>query len=175
MPASTAIEPLQIERGAGARFGNIEMDRNLQEAMGCTCLCIRRAARQFTQIYDRALEPAGLTVMQFGLLARLFGASLRSEVSSIGAIAEWLGMDPTTLNRNLKPLRARGLVKDRSDPSDARLRIVQITEKGRRELNDAMALWRQAHMKVEQTLGRKQRLALNDALDQSMAKLEPLR
>jgi DNA-binding MarR family transcriptional regulator len=152
------------------------MDRTLQEAMGCSCLRIRRAARQFTQIYDHALEPAGLTVMQFGLLANLFGASLRrSEASSIGAIADWLGLDPTTLNRNLKPLKARGLVKDQSDPSDGRLRIVQITEKGRRELQDALALWHQAHNRVEQTLGRKQRLALNDMLDHSMAKLEPLK
>jgi DNA-binding MarR family transcriptional regulator len=84
-------------------------------------------------------------------------------------------MDPTTLNRNLKPLKARGLVKDLSDPSDARLRIVQITEQGRREFNDAMALWRQAHSDVEQTLGRNQRLAPNDVLDQSMEKLEPLK
>jgi len=112
--------------------------------------------------------------MQFGLLANLFGARVRrSEASSIGAIAEWLGLDPTTLNRNLKPLKARGLVKDQSDPSDGRLRIVQITEKGRRELQDALALWHQAHNRVEQTLGRKQRLALNDMLDHSMAKLDP--
>ena len=152
------------------------MDRNLQEVMECTCLRMRRAARQFTQIYDRALEPAGLTVMQFGLLANLFGASFRrSDVSSIGAIAERLGMDPTTLNRNLKPLKARGLVKDQTDPSDGRLRIVQITGKGRHELNNAMVLWRQAHTKVEQTLGRKQRLALNDMLDQSMAKLASMK
>jgi len=154
----------------------MQMDRNLREAMGCTCLCIRRAARQFTQIYDHALEPAGLTVTQFGLLANLFGASLRrSEVSSIGAIADWLGMDPTTLNRNLKPLKARGLVKDQTDPSDGRLRIVQLTGKGRHKLNNAMVLWRQAHAKVEQTLGRKQRLALNDMLDQSMAKLASMK
>jgi DNA-binding MarR family transcriptional regulator len=114
--------------------------------------------------------------MQFGLLANLLGASFRRpDGLSIGAIAERLGMDPTTLNRNLKPLRARGLVKDQSDPSDGRLRIVQITEKGRRELNDAMGLWRQAHTQVEQTLGRKQRLALNEILDHSMAKLESLK
>ncbi len=45
--------------------------------------------------------------MQFGLLANLLGASFRRpDGLSIGAIAERLGMDPTTLNRNLKPLRA---------------------------------------------------------------------
>jgi DNA-binding PadR family transcriptional regulator len=55
------------------------------------------------------------------------------------------------------------------------LRIARITEKGRRELNDALALWRQAHTNVEQTLGRKQRLASIDILDHSMAKLESLK
>jgi DNA-binding MarR family transcriptional regulator len=151
------------------------MDKNLQEVMGCTCLRIRRAARQFTQLYDHALEPAGLTVAQFGLLANLSGAALRQpDGSPIGAIAERLGMDPTTLNRNLKPLKTRGLVKDRSDPSDRRVRMVQITEKGQRELSNAMALWRQAHSKVEQALGRKERTALNDVLDHAMARLEPL-
>jgi hypothetical protein len=52
-----------------------------------------------------ALEPAGLTVSQFGLLAYLLGASQApTKASSIGTIAEWLRMDPTALNRNLKPL-----------------------------------------------------------------------
>ena len=66
-----------------------------------------------TQIYDHALEPSGLTVSQFGLLAYLLGASRApSNASSMGTIAEWLGMDPTTLNRNLKPLTAKGLVRN---------------------------------------------------------------
>jgi DNA-binding MarR family transcriptional regulator len=151
------------------------MDKNLQEVMGCTCLRIREAARRFTQIYDHALEPAGLTVAQFGLLANLSGAAFREPGgSSIGAVAQLLGIDPTTLNRNLKPLRARGLVKDRSNPSDRRVRMVQITEKGQRELSNAIPLWRQAHTRVEQALGRKKRTDLNDVLDHAMARLEPL-
>jgi DNA-binding MarR family transcriptional regulator len=152
------------------------MDRNLQDVMSCTCLRVRRAARQLTQIYDHALKPVGLSVAQFGLLANLSGAaSRRPDGLSIGALAERLGMDPTTLNRNLKPLKAKGLVKDRSDPSDARVRIIQITEKGQRELPPAISLWRQAHGKVEQALGRKERTALNETLDYAMARLESLR
>jgi DNA-binding MarR family transcriptional regulator len=155
---------------------DIRMDKELQEVMGCMCLRARRAARRLTQIYDHVLEPAGLTVTQFGLLANLSGAAFGgSVVSSIGAIAERLDMDPTTLNRNLKPLKARGLVKDLSDPSDGRVRIVQITEKGQRELSKAISLWRQAHRKVEEALGRKTSADLNEIIDLSIARLELLR
>jgi DNA-binding MarR family transcriptional regulator len=150
------------------------MDKSLQEVMDCTCLRIRQAARQFTQLYDHALEPAGLTVAQFGLLANLYGIAVRQpDGLSIGAIAQRLGMDPTTLNRNLKPLKTKALVKDGSDPSDRRVRVVQITEKGQRKLSKAMVLWRQAHGRIEQALGHKERTALNDALDYAMARLEP--
>src|SRR4051812_39261828 len=73
---------------------------------GCTCMRLRRASRRITQIYDELLAPAGLTVTQFGLLANLRACAL-----SIGALASRLGMDPTTLTRNLRPLQARGLAE----------------------------------------------------------------
>jgi hypothetical protein len=43
---------------------------NIREVSGCTCLRARRTTRQLTQIYDRELEPAGVTINQFGLLAK---------------------------------------------------------------------------------------------------------
>lgn len=38
------------------------MENEIRAIMGCTCLRMRRAARRVTQLYDHALEPAGLTV-----------------------------------------------------------------------------------------------------------------
>src|SRR5262249_1151236 len=82
------------------------MENDFRRIMECTCMRMRRATRRVTQLYDRALEPAGLTVNQFGLLAYLHGASLqRSNDLSISTIAEWLGMDPTTLEPCLGPCR----------------------------------------------------------------------
>ena len=46
-------------------------------------------------------------------------------------------MDPTTLNRNLKPLLAKGMVKNAIDPADGRIRIVRVTEKGLGTLREA--------------------------------------
>jgi DNA-binding MarR family transcriptional regulator len=147
------------------------MEKDLREIIGCTCLRMRRATRRITQIYDHALEPIGITVNQFGLLAHLYGASLSGSGLSIGALAERLGTDPTTLNRTLKPLQERGAVKDAIDPDDARVRLVLITDKGQRELAKAIPLWRQAQEQVESALGSKPMRDLNGLLDLSVAKL----
>ncbi len=151
------------------------MDKDLRDVAGCTCLSMRRATRRLTQIYDHILKPSGLTVTQFGLLATISASTARPDNSSIGAIAEALGTDPTTLNRNLKPLKARGLVKDVSDSSDGRVRTIRITEKGQREWSKALPLWRQAHETAEDVLGQKSRLALNELLDRLVTKTTNLR
>ncbi|HWW36423.1 MAG TPA: MarR family winged helix-turn-helix transcriptional regulator [Xanthobacteraceae bacterium] len=147
------------------------MDNDLQKIMGCTCLRMRRATRRVTQFYDHALQRTGLTVNQFGLLAYLCGASLARTNASIGTTAEWLGMDPTTLTRNLKPLLVKGLVKNVPDPDDGRVRIVAITEKGLRMLREAVPRWRNAQAAVEKAIGSKSIAELNTLLDLSSSKL----
>jgi DNA-binding MarR family transcriptional regulator len=149
-------------------------DIDFKEVAGCTCLALRRASRRVTQLYDNALAPCGLTVTQFEILARLAAPAAPSRELSIGALADALGTDPTTLNRNLKPLKSKGLVKDLSDPSDARVRLVRITEKGERQLAKAFPAWHRIHERVENALGRKARLALNGQLDGLSAKARTL-
>src|SRR5215471_13866710 len=70
-------------------------DIDIREIVQCTCLRLRRTSRRITKIYDGFLEPAGLTVNQFGLLARLYGGRLRGETLTMGMLAERVGMDPT--------------------------------------------------------------------------------
>src|SRR6516162_10092314 len=149
------------------------MENDFRKIMGCTCMRMRRATRRVTQLYDHALEPSGLTVSQFGLMAYLLGASgAPSSASSIGTIAEFLGMDPTTLNRNLKPLAAKGLVRSSADPADRRVRKVQITDKWQRILLRALPLWREA--RVEKAPEPKETGTLNGLLDLSAARLRPI-
>jgi DNA-binding MarR family transcriptional regulator len=150
------------------------MDVEIDEILGCACLRMRRATRRMTQVYDHALSPAGVTINQFGLLAQLYGASLAGLAGfSINVLAMRLGADPTTLNRTLKPLQEKGLVRDAVDPSDARVRLVQLTDKGRREFTKIVVpLWREAQAQVVKALGQKSMRALNELLDLSSAKLE---
>ena len=76
--------------------------------LGCTCMRLRKVSRRVSQIYDHSLEAAGMTVTQYGVLGHI----ARFDGIGIGALAEKLGMDPTTLTRNLRPLERQGFVDD---------------------------------------------------------------
>ena len=155
--------------------GTMVKDIDVREVAQCTCLRLRRITRRITQIYDGTLEPAGLTVNQFGMLARLYGASLRSEILPIGALADRLGMDPTTLNRSLKPLEKEGFIADTSDPADKRVRAVLITDTGVEKLRRAVPLWREAQARIDAALGIDTSVALNGLLELSYAKMSTSR
>jgi len=138
----------------------------LRDVLGCPCLRIRRATRHVTQLYDRILADAGLTANQFGLLAYLMRSELAGEGGiSIGGLAEQVGVDPTTLNRNLKPIEGKGLVRDARGGIDARMRKVRITAKGKLALQRALPLWRKARMHVEKAIGSRELDRLNGLLD----------
>ena len=149
-----------------------EQEIDIRAVMGCTCMHLRRATRRVTQLFDRLIEPAGITSGQFGLLARLYAAKLRGETGlPIGVMADQHGMDSTTLNRNLKPLLAARLVDEGPAPGDRRVRMVSLTEAGRERLASTMPLWREAQRRVDDALGPEATLALNDLLDLSVARL----
>jgi DNA-binding MarR family transcriptional regulator len=90
---------------------------------------------------------------------------------SIKALADMLGMDSSTLIRNLKPLETRGWVSDEPDPEDGRARIVTVTASGTKKLKEAMPLWRKAQNDVKQKLGASSAKDLRGLLDAAFAKL----
>jgi DNA-binding MarR family transcriptional regulator len=145
---------------------------DIREVSTCTCRRARRTTRQLTQIYDTALKPSGLTANQFDLLTNLFSATLTDQKSlPIGILASRMGMHPTTLTRDLRPLIDHGLVDDGPDPRDGRIRAVYITAKGRERLRKAVPLWRRAQKEIQRALGRDASKALNDLLDVAFDKL----
>jgi len=144
-----------------------------RELRNCTCSRLRRAGRQVTQLYDQALEPAGLTIGQFGLLAHLATADTARSGIPIGTLAHARGMDPTTLTRNLKPLVAEGWIVDAPDPRDRRVRAVAITPSGRKKYVAAAPLWQSAESQMGTLLGPETLAALNALLEVSIGRVEP--
>src|SRR5215216_7865236 len=67
---------------------------------GCFCLASQQAARKITRLYDQYMQESGIRVSQFTILSQLM---LRGEMP-IGKLAGMLGMERTTLTRNLAPL-----------------------------------------------------------------------
>jgi DNA-binding MarR family transcriptional regulator len=128
---------------------------------------VRKAARRISQIYDQFLAPHQLTITQYGLLAHL----IRHEGISIGALAELLIMDPTTLTRNLRPLERDGLVELRADRKDRRARCLCVTEAGRARFEAAKPAWRDAELNIRDAIGVAEVPALHGALDNLLERL----
>jgi DNA-binding MarR family transcriptional regulator len=71
---------------------------------------------------------------------------------SITALAEFLGMDRSTLSRNLGPLEEIGLVKIGVE-GWRNSRTLAITKKGESELAKALPLWKGAQNALREKLG----------------------
>jgi DNA-binding MarR family transcriptional regulator len=117
-------------------------------ATGCACFNLRRAARAITQLYDHALAPAGLRATQFTVLVAL----ARTGAIPFSRLAAALGMDRTTLTRNLGPIQRHGLVAIRPGP-DRRVRLVEMTAAGHKALDDAIPLWSGAQRQIVEGAG----------------------
>src|SRR4051812_31437692 len=91
----------------------------------CICSQLRRTARMISSLYDRELAASGISVTQYALLARIG----RADGLSRTTLAAQLGMDRTTLTRNLGPLERAGLVTSKSG-EDRREKLLQLTSAG---------------------------------------------
>jgi len=70
----------------------------------------------------------------------------------LGALAERLGLDQSSLSRNLHALARDGLVEIAIVERDQRKRAVWLTEKGARRLEGAIPVWRSAHTALAELL-----------------------
>jgi len=107
--------------------------------LSCALAATRRTARLMTQFYDACLSEAGIEAAQFALLMALDTAKDKGQA----ALGQMLGMDKTTLSRNLKVLREKGWVESVAG-EDARRRSVSLTAEGRLRLREAKPAWRRA-------------------------------
>lgn len=125
-------------------------DQEVANQVGQACLCfnLRKASRLVTQAFDRALKPAGLKVTQFSVL---MGVRARPG-ARLGRLARALGLERTTLTRNLELLASRGLVT-LAPGQDRREQTVSLTPRGAQALEAALPHWRQAQEQMVQLLG----------------------
>lgn len=139
--------------------------RDLQPSQ-CTLLRLRRTTRRVTQIYDRHLAPLGLRVTQYSVL----GSLIVQAPIAIGAFAEIMGMDRTTLTRNIRPLIRAGWIELIAG-DDRRLRTITVTSEGKAMFRRAIPLWRQAESELREAVGADAISQLQRLLDHSLARV----
>ena len=114
----------------------------------CAGWNLRLLARRTAQFLEEHMAEAGVSFSQFGLMAEIASAS----DDTVGALAQRMGLDQSTLSRTLRTLEAEGLVEIAIVESDQRKRMVWLTEKGARRLESALGAWRQAHAELAKQL-----------------------
>lgn len=118
------------------------------ETIGKTCFALhaRMTARILSRTYEAALRPLGLKLPQFGILGAIGHGAPLSET----ALANSLGLERTTLVRNLKVLTQNGWIEPVA--GEGRGLRHRLTPSGRALLETAIPLWRQAQEALEAKL-----------------------
>lgn len=137
------------------------MPKNRPNASACHCTALRKASRRLSQLYDNALAPSGLKTTQRAILAQI----RRAGPLTISALADALVMDRGGLAHTLKPLERDGFLSVLPAPEDGRSRIVSLSAKGRRKLEESDPLWALAQHHFEDAFGAQRSAALLAALN----------
>ena len=115
----------------------------------CLFLQIRKADRQLNQLYGKFLARNVMRITQYGLLRAIAGLV----VPSITEIGRVLGIDQTTVTRNVEKLEKLGLVTNIQAPADSRKKIMQLTTLGTNSLKEAHPSWEEAQQLMISELG----------------------
>ena len=114
----------------------------------CVCFNLRRVSRVVTQFYHAELRRHGIRPTQTPILTALNAWT----GWSMEELSDFLGMERTTLVRNLRPLERDGLVKIDGGGRGSRVAL-SLTSKGKKELEAVEPAWRSAQGEIVKTLG----------------------
>jgi DNA-binding MarR family transcriptional regulator len=135
-----------------------ELDMSMAE--NCVCFNLRWVTRVVTQFYDAEMRRHGIRPTQGTILSSL----IAKESWDMAELSDWLGMDRTTLVRNLRPLQRDGFVEVSGGGRGNRVEIT-ITAKGRKQIEKLTPAWKSAQCAVVKTLGEKRWSAILSDLE----------
>ncbi|MFE6888067.1 MarR family winged helix-turn-helix transcriptional regulator [Streptomyces sp. NPDC057694] len=145
-----------------------DVDAMTRAVLTASRVLVAVSARSLAEVEDR------VTLPQFRMLVVL---STRGATKLV-ALAELLGVAPSTAMRMVDRLIATGLVDRQINPDNRRETLLQLTDEGRRTVEDVTARRRSEIETIVQRLAPEQRTALIDALkafnDASGEPLAPL-
>ena len=105
----------------------------------CACTAARRRSRELTRAFEKAMRGSGVRGTQFTLLATL----VQTGPIPTTRLADFQGLERTTLTRNLALLVRDGFVRI-DEGEDRRVRKVAITAAGEEAARRAYPFWKKA-------------------------------
>jgi DNA-binding MarR family transcriptional regulator len=114
-------------------------DVSFVAARHCVCTAARRHSRDLTRAFEKAMRGSGIRSTQFTLLATL----VQTGPIATTRLADFQGLERTTLTRNLALLVRDGLVRI-EEGEDRRVHKVAITPAGEEAARRAYPFWKKA-------------------------------
>lgn len=130
---------------------------------GCTNFKLRQLLRAVGRHYDAELAQAGLKGTQYSLLSCVVAMAPVQPAE----LARHMGMDASTLTRNLRVLMDEGWIVQ-GPGKDARSRLVDMTPAGRAKHKEAQRHWKRAQLSLNQKLGTDSVVVLHGLIDQGL-------
>ena len=131
---------------------------------GCTNFKLRQLLRRIARHYDLEMANAGLKTTQFSMLSHLV------ELGPVapGELARRMGLEASTLTRNLRLLIAQGWAVQGLG-ADARSRRVEATAAGRVKQTAAKRHWKKAQLELNRRVGEQQVVELHALIEHGLA------
>ena len=133
---------------------------DLSAIENCVCFNLRWVTRGVTRFFDAEMRRHGIRPTQCTILESL----ITKDSWNMAELSDWLGMERTTLVRNLRPLQRDGLVRV-SGGGRGRLVELAITAKGRKQIEKLTPAWKSAQRAAVKTLGEKRWSAILSDLE----------
>ncbi|HEX4194217.1 MAG TPA: MarR family winged helix-turn-helix transcriptional regulator [Stellaceae bacterium] len=126
-------------------------------------------AQRWQRQLEKALEPVGLTHLQFILLATIDWLERSGEVPSQARLANFTLFDRVMISKVLTLLAQKGLIVRDAHPTVAKAKRVDLTPAGRQSLARARPLWAATEKRYFGQLGDKRMEVLGELLDELLA------
>ncbi len=129
----------------------------------CVSFNLRKSSQVVGRIYAKEMQDSPLCGPLFSLMMVIS----RQGPATITALAQDIGLDRTTLTRNLKSLEQKGLIQ--IGRAGANRKEIALLPEGEAALRDAMKCWRKAQAKVVRQLGEERWNRMKEDLAAVMA------
>lgn len=133
----------------------------LSECLECMCFEFRKTSRYVINFFDTALKNSDLKSNQFTILASVGYL----ESPNFKTLAEFVGIDQSTLARNLVTVKKQGLVSVKTG-KNRREKHITLSKKGEQKLFNAFPLWKKTQRGLVRKYGaerwKKTRKELNN-------------
>ena len=130
-------------------------ERDFSVRQNCVAFNLRRVTRVVTQFFDSEMRRHGIRSTQGSLLFALYAIGS----TNMAELSEVLGMERTTLLRNLRPLQRDGLVTIEGGGHGGYVEL-SLSAKGRKQIEKMAPAWESAQSTAVEVLGEKRWSAL---------------